>query len=169
MAMLALLSAVALVTAAAHEHDSLMKTAPDVAAKVAQESQENIQIHDQFLAEEKKDIAKEKQVKANKDLSALQKTASMLQRQPPAKKDNIPPECIEGMEKMKTPEFAQKAAECESKGNYPDKAIAALKENDEKTAKGHIEDLFTTCGKLSKKCAALLVPQLVIQLRFSGA
>merc|ERR1719316_1245597 len=73
MAMLALLSAVALVTAAAHEHDSLMKTAPDVAAKVAQESQENIQIHDQFLAEEKKDIAKEKQVKANKDLVALQK------------------------------------------------------------------------------------------------
>merc|ERR550514_785849 len=51
---------------------SLMKTAPDVASKVAQESQENIQIHDQFLAEEKKDITKEKKVKANKDLSALQ-------------------------------------------------------------------------------------------------
>merc|ERR1719387_948860 len=51
----------------------LMQTAPDVASKVAQESQENIQIHDQFLAEEKKDITKEKQVKANKDLVALQK------------------------------------------------------------------------------------------------
>merc|ERR1719247_1586238 len=46
-------------------------TAPDVAEKVAQEAKENIQIHDGFLAEEKKDIVKEKQVKANKDLSAL--------------------------------------------------------------------------------------------------
>merc|ERR1719299_63700 len=64
---------VTLVTVGAHEHNSLMKTAPDVAARVAQESQENIQIHDGFLAEEKKDIVKEKQVKANKDLSALQK------------------------------------------------------------------------------------------------
>merc|ERR550537_1033716 len=49
------------------------RTAPDVAEKVAQEARENIQIHDGFLAEEKKDIVKEKQVKANKDLSALQK------------------------------------------------------------------------------------------------
>merc|ERR1719159_1630028 len=51
---------------------SITKTAPDVAEKVAQEAKENIQIHDGFLAEEKKDIQKEKQVKANKDLSALQ-------------------------------------------------------------------------------------------------
>jgi len=49
------------------------RTAPDVAEKVAQEARENIQIHDGFLAEEKKDIQKEKQVKANKDMSALQK------------------------------------------------------------------------------------------------
>merc|ERR1719240_302887 len=72
MAMLRLLSVVALLTVEAHEHNGLMKTAPDVAAKVAQESQENIQIHDGFLAEEKQDIVKEKQVKANKDLSAIQ-------------------------------------------------------------------------------------------------
>merc|ERR1719316_562182 len=52
------------------------RTAPDVTEKVAQESKENIQIHDGFAAEEKKDIVKEKQVKADKDLSALQtKTA----------------------------------------------------------------------------------------------
>merc|ERR1719420_572396 len=70
--MIGFLSVVTLVSAAAHGHDSLMKTAPDVAARVAQESQENIQIHDGFLADEKKDIVKEKQVKANKDLSALQ-------------------------------------------------------------------------------------------------
>jgi hypothetical protein len=49
------------------------RTAPDVAEKVAQEARENIQIHDGFLAEEKKDIVKEKQVKANKDMSALQR------------------------------------------------------------------------------------------------
>jgi hypothetical protein len=49
------------------------RTAPDVAEKVAQEARENIQIHDGFLAEEKKDVIKEKQVKANKDLSALQR------------------------------------------------------------------------------------------------
>merc|ERR1719160_1313271 len=71
MAMLRLLTVVALSTVGAHEHSGLMKTAPDVAEKVAQEARENIQIHDGFLAEEKKDIVKEKQVKANKDLSAL--------------------------------------------------------------------------------------------------
>merc|ERR1719421_1886471 len=71
--MIGLLSVVTLASAASHGHDSLMKTAPDVADRVAQESKENIQIHDGFLAEEKKDIVKEKQVKANKDLSALQK------------------------------------------------------------------------------------------------
>jgi len=55
---------------------SSYQTAPDVAEKVAQEARENIQIHDGFAAEEKKDIVKEKQVKANKDLSALQRNAS---------------------------------------------------------------------------------------------
>lgn len=57
------------------------RTAPDVAEKVAQEARENIQIHDGFAAEEKKDIAKEKQVKANKDLSALQRNASQGAKQ----------------------------------------------------------------------------------------
>jgi len=56
-------------------------TAPDVAEKVAQEARENIQIHDGFLADEKKDIQKEKQVKADKDMSAL------LQKGTPKKED----------------------------------------------------------------------------------
>jgi len=56
------------------------RTAPDVAEKVAQEARENIQIHDGFAAEEKKDIAKEKQVKANKDLSALQRDAPQAKK-----------------------------------------------------------------------------------------
>mmetsp|Transcript_166626 Transcript_166626/g.295099 ORF Transcript_166626/g.295099 Transcript_166626/m.295099 type:complete len:233 (+) Transcript_166626:65-763(+) len=53
-----------------------VRTAPDVSAEVVRESQENIQIHDGFVAQEQKDIKKEKEVHANKDLSAMQvKTA----------------------------------------------------------------------------------------------
>jgi len=59
------------------------RTAPDVAEKVAQEARENIQIHDGFLAEEKKDIVKEKQVKANKDMTAL-----MQKKKDAPKKEN---------------------------------------------------------------------------------
>merc|ERR1719473_1966238 len=58
------------------------RTAPDVAEKVAQEARENIQIHDGFLAEEKKDIQKEKQVKADKDMSALQRDAPKKENKP---------------------------------------------------------------------------------------
>lgn len=47
-------------------------TAPDVAGKVAEESRENLQIHDGFAQEETKDKEEENKVKANKDLSALQ-------------------------------------------------------------------------------------------------
>merc|ERR1719174_1812850 len=39
--------------------------------RLEKDSQQNIQIHDGFLAQEQKDTAKEKQVKANKDMSAL--------------------------------------------------------------------------------------------------
>merc|ERR1719456_1952247 len=49
-----------------------LRTAPDVAAQVAKEAQENIQIHDQFQDQEQKDIVQEKQVKSNKNLNALQ-------------------------------------------------------------------------------------------------
>mmetsp|Transcript_113810 Transcript_113810/g.197311 ORF Transcript_113810/g.197311 Transcript_113810/m.197311 type:complete len:184 (+) Transcript_113810:63-614(+) len=49
-----------------------VKTAPDVSAEVARESQQNIQIHDGFLNQEQKDIKQEKQVHSNKDLTALQ-------------------------------------------------------------------------------------------------
>jgi len=49
-----------------------LQTAPDVSEKVAQEARENIQIHDGFAAQEKKDDDMQKKVKADKDLSALQ-------------------------------------------------------------------------------------------------
>lgn len=51
-----------------------IQTAPDVSARVAEESAENIQIHDSFVTQEDVDVKKEKQVKADKDLSALQLT-----------------------------------------------------------------------------------------------
>jgi len=49
-----------------------IQTAPDVSALVAEESAENIQIHDGFQTQENQDVKKEKQVKADRDLSALQ-------------------------------------------------------------------------------------------------
>merc|ERR1719162_2659760 len=47
-------------------------SAPDAAAEVARESQQNIQIHDGFLSQEQKDAEHQSQVRANKDLSQLQ-------------------------------------------------------------------------------------------------
>lgn len=55
-----------------------INTAPDVAERVAMESQENLQIHDGFKDQETKDIQKEKQVKADKDLSALLQTRNYV-------------------------------------------------------------------------------------------
>jgi len=49
-----------------------LRTAPDVATRVAEETAENIQIHDGFLSQEQKDVEQEKKVKSDKDLSALQ-------------------------------------------------------------------------------------------------
>merc|ERR1719473_2075454 len=52
-------------------------SSPDsVAEEVARETQQNIQIHDQFLSQEQKDVKAEQSVKADKDLSALQKKNS---------------------------------------------------------------------------------------------
>merc|ERR1712216_248767 len=46
--------------------------APDVSAEVARESADNIHIHDVFENAEDKDVKKERQLKRDKDLSALQ-------------------------------------------------------------------------------------------------
>eukprot|EP00747_Dinoflagellata_sp_TGD_P128899 gnl/TRDRNA2_/TRDRNA2_174603_c1_seq76.p2 gnl/TRDRNA2_/TRDRNA2_174603_c1~~gnl/TRDRNA2_/TRDRNA2_174603_c1_seq76.p2 ORF type:complete len:160 (+),score=48.69 gnl/TRDRNA2_/TRDRNA2_174603_c1_seq76:73-552(+) len=48
-----------------------LKTAPDVAAEVAQESQQNLQIHDVFASQEQKSAEQEKTVKADKDLRSF--------------------------------------------------------------------------------------------------
>uniref|UniRef100_A0A7S3TM11 Uncharacterized protein n=1 Tax=Strombidinopsis acuminata TaxID=141414 RepID=A0A7S3TM11_9SPIT len=47
-------------------------SSPDVSAQVAEEARENIQIHDGFLSQEVKDDQAVRQVKADRDLSALQ-------------------------------------------------------------------------------------------------
>jgi len=58
---------------------------PDVSAEVAIEAQENLQIHDSFAEQQKKDEKVEQTVKANKDLSALQvKATSKKQGAAPA-------------------------------------------------------------------------------------
>ena len=54
------------------------RTAPDVATRVAEEQQENIQIHDGFLSQEQKDVEQEKKVKSDRDLSALQTTGKWV-------------------------------------------------------------------------------------------
>eukprot|EP00747_Dinoflagellata_sp_TGD_P128885 gnl/TRDRNA2_/TRDRNA2_174603_c1_seq63.p2 gnl/TRDRNA2_/TRDRNA2_174603_c1~~gnl/TRDRNA2_/TRDRNA2_174603_c1_seq63.p2 ORF type:complete len:160 (+),score=49.37 gnl/TRDRNA2_/TRDRNA2_174603_c1_seq63:95-574(+) len=48
-----------------------LKTAPDVAAQVAQEGQQNLQIHDVFASQEEKSAEQEKTVKADKDLRSF--------------------------------------------------------------------------------------------------
>jgi len=58
----------ALVSAAAVN----LRTAPDVSAEVARESQQNIQIHDGFAVQEQKDAQTQSEVKASHDLSQLQ-------------------------------------------------------------------------------------------------
>jgi len=87
----------------------------------------------------------------------------------PKGQPQLPQKCVDAMERMKKPEFAKKAAKCEQDGQYPQKAIASLQNGDDKGATGHIEDLFVNCAQLPKECAAKVAPELVIQLRFSGA
>lgn len=90
-------------------------------------------------------------------------------QQPPAQQQQLPEHCTQAMQKMREPEFAKKAAKCEKEGKYPEKAIAALQKRDEKAAEGAIEELFTKCAQLPKDCAAKIAPDLVTNLRFSGA
>ena len=54
-----------------HAAATRLRVEPNLDAKVAAESQENIQIHNGFLSQEKSDTDEMGQLKANKDLSAL--------------------------------------------------------------------------------------------------
>merc|ERR1719197_1299191 len=82
-------------------------SAPDVSAEVARETQQNIQIHDGFQAQEQKDAETVNQVHADKDLSQLQvangnwvvaldkdmKTKMLVQAQQPALLSGIKDPC----------------------------------------------------------------------------
>mmetsp|Transcript_1332 Transcript_1332/g.2507 ORF Transcript_1332/g.2507 Transcript_1332/m.2507 type:complete len:188 (+) Transcript_1332:81-644(+) len=54
-----------------HAAATRLRVDPNLEARVAAESQQNIQIHDGFLSQEKSDNDEVAQVKANKDFSAL--------------------------------------------------------------------------------------------------
>lgn len=96
--------------------------------------------------------------------------AALSEHQVPAGgQAQLPKECRQDMQRMGNASFAEEAAACEKDGKYPEKAISALQKRDEKGATAHIEDLFVKCAKLTKDCAARVSPDLVIQLRFSGA
>merc|ERR1719198_1732255 len=84
-----------------------LRSAPDVSAEVARETQQNIQIHDGFQAQEQKDAETVNQVHADKDLSQLQvangnwvvaldkdmKTKMLVQVQTPALLSGIKDPC----------------------------------------------------------------------------
>lgn len=107
----------------------------------------------------------------HKDAKTHQLVANSTKQAPQAGpgQSDMPKDCVEAMEKMKQQEFAEDAAKCEQKGQYPQKAIAALQNRDEQGAISHIKDLFVNCAKLPEHCADKVAPDLVIQLRFSGA
>jgi len=60
------------------------RTAPDAAAEVALERQYNIQIHDDFAKQAAESVQSEKQVKANKELSAMQTSLLQISTAPDA-------------------------------------------------------------------------------------
>eukprot|EP00928_Gymnodinium_smaydae_P094522 TRINITY_DN794_c0_g1_i1.p2 TRINITY_DN794_c0_g1~~TRINITY_DN794_c0_g1_i1.p2 ORF type:complete len:196 (+),score=18.71 TRINITY_DN794_c0_g1_i1:76-588(+) len=57
-----------------------LTSAPDVSEKVAQESRQNIQIHDGFKSQEEKDVQEEQTIRHDPDMSALQTGSSIRDR-----------------------------------------------------------------------------------------
>jgi len=56
-----------------------LRTAPDVSAKVQQEAQETIAIHDSFMNQEQEDTQREQEVKRSKSMVALQMDSNFFQ------------------------------------------------------------------------------------------
>jgi hypothetical protein len=76
--------------------------------------------------------------------------------------------CNEELNRLRDPAFQKKSAECEQKGQYPDKVLALLKKGDEAGATKLVEEMFHKCADFSDKCAAEVAPGLIMELRFSG-
>jgi len=77
-------------------------------------------------------------------------------------------DCNKELNRLRDPEVQKAAAECEKKGQYPDKVLALLKKGDEAGATSLTEEMFKKCAKFSDKCASEVAPGLIMELRFSG-
>lgn len=77
-------------------------------------------------------------------------------------------ECNTELNRLRDPEVQKASAECEQKGQYPDKVVKLLKKGDEAGATKLVEEMFQKCAKFSDKCAAEVAPGLIMELRFSG-
>jgi len=80
----------------------------------------------------------------------------------------MPEECVKSMQDLQNTENQAASQKCEDEGKYGDKAIAALRKANEHEAIAHVHEVFMKCGKLSEKCAALVAPRLVQEMRISG-
>lgn len=97
----------------------------------------------------------------------LQKHVAEVERQQP-KQMTMPEECAQAVDKLQDPAVQADSHQCEEKGKYFDKAVAALQAADEKAALAHVHEAFQECGKLSDKCAAFVAPRIVQTMRISG-
>jgi len=102
----------------------------------------------------------------NKTLLAQQSVADAERKQP--KQVTMPEECVKSLQDLQSPEAQAAAQKCEEAGTYGDKAVEALQAADEKAAVAHVREVFEKCGKLPEKCAALVAPRLVQEMRVSG-
>jgi len=81
----------------------------------------------------------------------------------------ISPKCKEEVKSIQTKEKAAAVGACEEKGQYAQKAVAHLQNDDAAAAISTITESFQTCAKFSETCAKELAPVVVQQLQFSGA
>jgi hypothetical protein len=80
----------------------------------------------------------------------------------------MPEECLKPLQALQSPEAQAQSQKCEEQGKYGDKVIQALQAADEKTALAHIYEVFEKCGNFSERCAAIVAPNLIQNMRISG-
>lgn len=100
--------------------------------------------------------------------TSLQKNVADAENMQP-KQVTMPEECAKAFQDLQNPDVQAVSQKCEDEGKYADKALAALQAADEKTAVAHVHEVFEKCSKFSEKCAALVAPRLVQEIRISGA
>jgi ATP-dependent Clp protease adapter protein ClpS len=98
-------------------------------------------------------------------LTALTVDAARLVKQAPK---GISPDCNGELNRLRDPKIQKESADCEQKGQYPDRVLNYLKQGDEANATKLVEEMFKKCAGFSEKCAAEVAPGLVMEVRFSG-